>query len=97
MRAQPILLFDRILGENRSLLDLLDANYTHLTQRLVKFYQLETQVKGLDDQQFHLVEWPDNRRAGVIGLGGVLAMTSRYKETSPVLRGAWAGRAEADV
>ena len=32
----------------------------------------------------------DNKRAGVLGLGGVLAMTSRYQETSPVLRGAWA-------
>lgn len=90
LRAQPVLLLDRILGEDRSLLELLSANYTHLTQRLAKFYQIEDQVKGLDDNEFHLVQWPDNRRAGVIGLGGVLAMTSRYQETSPVLRGAWA-------
>jgi cytochrome c553 len=90
LRAQPILLFDRILGEDRSLLELLDANYTHLTQRLAKFYQIEDQVKGLDDNEFRLVQWPDSRRAGVIGLGGVLAMTSRHLETSPVLRGAWA-------
>jgi hypothetical protein len=90
LREQPILLLDRILGEDRSLLELLNANYTHLTRRLAKFYQIEDQVKGLDDNEFHLVQWPDNRRAGVIGLGGVLAMTSRYRETSPVLRGAWA-------
>jgi len=90
LRTQPVLLFDRILGEDRSLLDLLNANYTHLTARLAKFYQIEDQVKGLNDNEFHLVEWPDNRRAGIIGLGGVLAMTSRYQETSPVLRGAWA-------
>jgi hypothetical protein len=36
------------------------------------------------------VNWPDQRRAGILGLGSVLAMTSRYQETSPVLRGAWA-------
>jgi cytochrome c553 len=90
LRAQPILLFDRILGEDRSLLELLSANYTHLTRRLARFYQIEDQVKGLDDSEFHLVQWPDNRRAGLIGLGGILAMTSRYQETSPVLRGAWA-------
>lgn len=90
LRAQPVLLLDRIIGEDRSLLELLSANYTHLTQRLAKFYQIEDRVKGLDDNEFHLVQWPDNRRAGVIGLGGVLAMTSRYQETSPVLRGAWA-------
>jgi hypothetical protein len=46
-------------------------------------------VKGLTDSGFTLVKWPDDRRAGLLGLGSVLAMTSRYKETSPVLRGAW--------
>jgi hypothetical protein len=32
----------------------LDANYTHLTQRLAKFYQIEDEVKGLDDSEFRL-------------------------------------------
>ena len=41
LRAEPILLFERILGENRSLLELLTADYTYMTERLVKFYQLE--------------------------------------------------------
>ncbi|HYI97230.1 MAG TPA: DUF1592 domain-containing protein [Bryobacteraceae bacterium] len=90
LRAQPVLLFDRLLGENRSLLELLTGDYTHLTQRLAKFYQVENQIQGLSDSEFRLVQWPDNRRAGILGLGGVLAMTSRHKETSPVLRGAWA-------
>ena len=90
LRAQPILLFDRILGENRSLLELLSANYTHLTKRLAKFYQIEERASGLNDTEFQLVNWPDERRAGIMGLGSVLAMTSRYQETSPVLRGAWA-------
>lgn len=90
LRMQPILLLDRIVGENRSLLELLTADYTHMTQRLAKFYQIEDQVKGLDDSEFRLVSWPDSKRAGITGLAGVLAMTSRYRETSPVLRGAWA-------
>lgn len=89
LRAQPVLLFDRLLGEDRSLLELLTADYTHLTQRLAKFYQVEDKIQGLSDSEFRLVQWPDNRRAGLLGLGGVLAMTSRHKETSPVLRGAW--------
>ena len=46
LRAEPILLFDRILGENRSLLELLTANYTHLTERLVKFYQTRRPGEG---------------------------------------------------
>ena len=45
------------------------------------------QVHGGD---FRLVKWPDNHRGGVIGMGAVLAMTSHYSQTSPVLRGAWA-------
>jgi len=89
LRAQPVLLMDRILGEDRSLLELLTADYTHLTQRLARFYQIEDKVTGLNDGEFKLVQWPDNRRSGILGLGGVLAMSSRYKETSPVLRGAW--------
>jgi hypothetical protein len=89
LRAQPVLLMDRLISENRSLLELLNADYTHLNQRLAKFYQIEDKVQGLSEDEFTLVKWPDDRRAGLLGLGGVLAMTSRYKETSPVLRGAW--------
>jgi hypothetical protein len=89
LRAQPVLLLDRLIAENRSLLELLTADYTHLTARLAKFYQIEDKVEGLNDNEFKLVKWPDDRRAGLLGMGGVLAMTSRYKETSPVLRGAW--------
>jgi hypothetical protein len=89
LRAEPILLFERILGENRSLLELLSANYTYMTERLVKFYQLEDKLKNVKGNNYQLVEWPDNRRAGVMNLGSVMAMTSHYRQTSPVLRGAW--------
>jgi cytochrome c553 len=88
LRTEPILLFDHILGENRSLLELLTADYTFLTERLVKFYQLEGKVT-LQGAGFQKVKWPDDRRAGVIEMGSVLAITSHYKQTSPVLRGAW--------
>jgi len=94
LKMQPVLLFDRIVGENRSVIDLLNADYTYLTARLVKFYQLEGPVKDaegqeVNDNQFHLVKWPDNRRAGLLGMAGILGMTSHYQQTSPVLRGAW--------
>jgi cytochrome c553 len=91
LKQQPVLLLDRILTEDRSLIELLDGDYTHLTARLAKFYQIEDQVSPVpNDGQFHLVTWPkDGRRAGILGLAGVQAMSSRYQETSPVLRGAW--------
>ena len=88
LRGEPILMFERIVGENRSLLDLLNGNYTYLTSRLVKFYELEQHFKDIGNQP-RLVEWPDNRRGGVMNFGAVMAMTSHYRQSSPVLRGAW--------
>ncbi|MBX5493783.1 MAG: DUF1592 domain-containing protein [Bryobacteraceae bacterium] len=89
LREEPVVLFHHILGENRSLLDLIDGNYTFLTDRLVQFYQLEGHVKSLPGRGFHQLTWPDRRRGGVLGLASVLALTSHFKQTSPVLRGAW--------
>lgn len=89
LRAEPILIFERILGENRSLLELLSADYTYMTDRLVKFYQLEDKFRDFRSDTPKLVQWPDNRRAGVITSGAVMALTSHYRQTSPVIRGAW--------
>jgi len=89
LREQPELFFHHILTANKPVLDLLTANYTFLTERLVKYYELEGKVKLPPSPGFHLVQWPDDRRAGVLGFASVLAMTSHYKQASPVLRGAW--------
>ncbi len=89
LREQPSLFFHHILSENRSLLELIDGNYTFLTERLARYYEVEKQIPPLAAPGFQKVTWPDTRRAGVLGLASVLAMTSHYKEASPVLRGAW--------
>lgn len=89
LREQPELFFHHILTANKPVLDLLTANYTFLTERLVKYYELEGKVKLPPGPGFHLVQWPDERRAGVLGFASVLAMSSHYKQASPVLRGAW--------
>ncbi|MGH9721510.1 MAG: DUF1592 domain-containing protein, partial [Bryobacteraceae bacterium] len=89
LRQEPVLLFHHLVARNRSVLELLTANYSFLTNRLAKFYQVEDKVKGLNGDGFQRVEWPDNRRAGVLGMASVLAMTSHYRQSSPVLRGAW--------
>ena len=89
LREQPVLFLQYMLARNRSLLDLLDADYTFLTERLAKYYEVEGKADGVTGAGFHFTHWPDNRRAGVLALAGVLAMTSHYKQGSPVLRGAW--------
>ncbi len=89
LREEPVLLFHHLFSSGRSLLELLNANYSFLTARLAKFYQVEDRLKTPLGDQFTRVEWPDDRRAGVLGMASVLAMNSHYKQASPVLRGAW--------
>ena len=63
LRMQPVLLMDRIVGENRSLLELLTADYAFLTKRLVKFYEMDGQVKG--STTMHST-WYNSRTAGAL-------------------------------
>ncbi len=84
MREEPVLLFQRMLNEDRSLLEFVNADYTYLTERLAQHYGMPDAVSGND---FQLVATPDGRRGGLLGLGAVQAMNSSYKRTSPVLRG----------
>lgn len=86
MREEPVLLFQRMLDEDRSLLEFVSADYTYLTERLARHYGMPDAVQG---NEFKLVATPGGRRGGLLGLGGVQAMNSAYKRTSPVLRGVW--------
>lgn len=86
MREEPVLLFQRMLAEDRSLLELVSADYTYLTERLAQFYGIPDAVQGND---FRLVATPGGQRGGLLGLGAVQAMNAGYKRTSPVLRGVW--------
>ncbi len=88
MRREVVLLFEHLLREDRSLLELIDADYTFLSGRLATFYQLDTGVE-LDKNEFQKVALKDKRRGGLMTSGAVLALTSHFKKTSPVLRGAW--------
>ena len=88
MRMECELFFQHLISENRPVLDLLDSNYTFMNGRLAKFYQREN-FKDLPFEEFQRVSFDDERRGGLVGMGAVLAATSHYKQTSPVLRGAW--------
>lgn len=88
LREEPVLFFHHLVSENRSLLELLTANYTFMNERLVRFYGYEDQLR-VSGTRFQKVQWPDQRRAGLLGMGAVLAVSASIEQTSPVLRGAW--------
>jgi mono/diheme cytochrome c family protein len=78
------LFLDSILRENRSVRELLTANYTFVNERLAKHYGIPN-VRG---SQFRRVAWPEGSpRAGLLGQGSILTLTSYSTRTSPVLRG----------
>ena len=78
--------FESIIHENRSVLDLLDADYTFLNERLAKHYD----IAGVYGERFRRVVLPANSvRRGLLGQGSILTGTSRPNRTSPVIRGKW--------
>jgi hypothetical protein len=85
MREETLLFFDAIVREDRSVLEILDADYTFLNERLASHYQ----VPGVKGAQMRRVGLGAPRRGGVLGHASVLTVTSFPHRTSPVLRGRW--------
>ena len=79
------MLFESVLREDRSVLDLLDADYTFVNERLAKHYGIPN-VYGPD---FRRVPVPSDARRGLLGHGSLLLVTSNPNRTSPVIRGKW--------
>jgi hypothetical protein len=80
------LFFQTLVGEDRSILDLLDADYTFVDERLARHYGIPN-IKG---SLFRKVTLPgDHPRRGILGKGSVLLVTSVANRTSPVARGQW--------
>jgi hypothetical protein len=84
-RRETELLFEDVMRADRSILDLLTADYTFVNDRLAKHYGIE----GVYGSQFRRVQVDDERRRGVLGHGSVLLVTSQPNRTSPVTRGVW--------
>jgi hypothetical protein len=75
-----------VLGGNRSVLELLSANYTFVNERLAKHYGIPN-VHGSEFRRVTLP--PDSPRGGLLGQGSILTITSYANRTSPVNRGKW--------
>src|SRR5215471_12964749 len=85
MRRETELLFDSVVREDRSVLELLTANYTFVNERLAVHYK----IPGILGNRFRRVELTDDYRRGLLGQGSILTLTSQADRTSPVLRGKW--------
>jgi mono/diheme cytochrome c family protein len=82
-RKETEMLFAYILREDRSALDVMNADYTFVDEQLARHYGFP----GVYGPQFRRVKIPDPNRRGLLGQGSILALTSVATRTSPVFRG----------
>jgi mono/diheme cytochrome c family protein len=85
-RQETEMLFSTIVREDRSLIDLIDADYTFVDERLARHYGIPN-VKGSYFRRVPVAA--DSPRRGLLGQGSVLTVTSTATRTSPVSRGKW--------
>src|SRR5216110_707131 len=85
-RRETELLVENVLREDRSVLDLLKADYTFLNERLAKHYGIQN-VYGSRFRRVALSK--DAQRGGLLRQGSILTVTSYATRTSPVIRGKW--------
>jgi hypothetical protein len=77
--------FSHLVHQDRPLLELFNADYTFLNERLAQHYGIE----GVVGDDFRMVKYPSPERRGITSHGSVLKLTSMADRTSPVLRGKW--------
>src|SRR5262249_32094019 len=86
LRQETEMLFDSIRVENRSIMDLPTEKYTFVNEPVAKLYD----IPNIYGPRMRRIELPSNSpRAGILGHGSILMLTSHSNQTSPVLRGKW--------
>ncbi len=85
MERETQLFFEHLVREDRSVLDMLTADYTFVNERLARHYGLP----GVSGSDFRMVQHENPHRHGILGHGSILMMTSHANHTSPVMRGKW--------
>jgi hypothetical protein len=88
LRTETELFFGSVLAEDRSVLDLLSADYTYLNERLARHYGVP-HVIGTRFRRVSFADDPDRQRGGLLRLGSLHTVTSYATRTSPVRRGTW--------
>jgi hypothetical protein len=82
---ETVMFVESQLRADRSVVDLLSADYTFVNERLARHYE----IPNVYGERFRNVEFSDGRRGGLLGQGSILTVTSYGNRTSPVLRGKW--------
>jgi hypothetical protein len=85
LQTETELFFGSIVREDRSVLDLMTADYSFVNERLARHYG----IPNIYGSHFRRVTLPDETRNGLLGKGAVLMVTSHPHRTSPVIRGKW--------
>ena len=85
MKQETELFFDSIMREDRSVMDLLNADYTFVNERLARHYGMP----NIYGSRFRRVPVPTESRRGLLGQASILTVTSYPNRTSPVERGKW--------
>jgi hypothetical protein len=85
MEQETELFFESIVREDRSVVDLLSADYTFVNERLAEHYGIPN-IRG---SHFRRVTLHDENRQGLLGQGSILMVTSYATRTAPTLRGKW--------
>ncbi len=85
MKKETDLFIHSIIREDRSVMDLLNADYTFINERLARHYG----IPGVYGTDFRRMTLKDERRRGLLGHAGILTLTSNSTRTSPVSRGKW--------
>lgn len=85
MRTETEMFFDTIVREDRSIFDLLSADFTFANEKLAKLYGL----KDVSGHEFRRVSLAGTERGGILTQASILTVTSNPNRTSPVKRGKW--------
>ena len=85
MKEETELFFNSIMREDRSVMDLLNADYTFVNERLARHYGMP----NIYGSRFRRVQVPSEARRGLLGQASILTVTSYPNRTSPVERGKW--------
>jgi hypothetical protein len=85
LQKETELVIETMLREDRSVVELLDSDFTFVNERLAEHYGIE----GIYGTEFRRINVTDERRKGLLGHGSILTVTSYPNRTAPTIRGKW--------